>query len=149
MLSAEARQCFQVEPAQFITEAIKTFARSSPANRLPDTGAPIFEEPLVRFASGDDPLFTEYKTIIAPDHLAPREALAKAYQKNPEDLPAKLSVISWILPIAAKTRQSNRRRRKRKRVGRRAEPVAPLRTENPWRRTSSSDRSESRRRSAR
>jgi epoxyqueuosine reductase len=111
MLSAEARQCFQVEPAQFITEAIKTFARSSPANRLPDTGDPIFEEPLVRFASGDDPLFTEYKTIIAPDHLTPREALAKAYQKNPEVLPAKLSVISWILPIAAKTRQSNRRRK--------------------------------------
>ena len=111
MLSPEARQCFQIEPAQFISQAIKTFTRNSPANRLPGTKDPIFEEPLVRFASGDDPLFTEYKTIIAPTHLTPREALAKAHNKNPEDLPARLSVISWILSIAAKTRQSNRRQK--------------------------------------
>ena len=39
------------------------------------------------------------------------ERMAKAYDKNPEDLPAKLSVISWVLPIVAKTRQSNRRQK--------------------------------------
>ena len=111
MLSPEARQCSQIEPAQFISQAIKTFTSNSPANRLPGTKDPVFEEPLVRFASGDDPLFTEYKTIIAPTHLTPREALARAYHKNPEDLPARLSVISWILPIAVKTRQSNRRQK--------------------------------------
>ncbi len=109
MLSPKARQCFQAEPMQFISEAIKTFTHNSPANRLPTAKYPIFEEPLVRFASSDDPLFNEYKTIIAPTHLTPHEAMAKAYNKNPEDLPAKLSVISWILPIAAKTRESNRR----------------------------------------
>jgi epoxyqueuosine reductase QueG len=42
-------------------------------------------------------------------HFTPREALAAAYNKKPEDLPEKLSVISWILPIAEKTRQSERR----------------------------------------
>ncbi len=54
------------------------------------------------------PFFTEYKTIIGASHLTPREALAQAYNKNPEDMPARLSVISWILPITEKTRQSNR-----------------------------------------
>jgi epoxyqueuosine reductase QueG len=42
-------------------------------------------------------------------HLTPREALAKAYDKSPEDMPARLSVISWILPITDKARKSNRR----------------------------------------
>jgi epoxyqueuosine reductase len=68
----------------------------------------MWDEPLVSFADGDDPLFTEYKTIIAPEHLTPREALAKAYHKSIEDLPARLSVVSWILPAMEKTRESNR-----------------------------------------
>jgi epoxyqueuosine reductase QueG len=72
----------------------------------------IFDEPLVQFAAGDDPIFLEYKTIIAPTHLTPREAMAKSYNKNPEELPKRLSVISWILPITDKTRESNRQQTK-------------------------------------
>jgi epoxyqueuosine reductase len=108
MLSPEAKQCFPIDPARFITAAIKEFARSSPANRMPGSREGIFDEPLVRFADGDDPLFTEYKTIITPTHLTPREALAQAYEIKPEELAARLSVISWILPITASTRESNR-----------------------------------------
>jgi epoxyqueuosine reductase QueG len=67
-----------------------------------------FDEPLVQFADGADPIFTEYKTIIGPDHLTPREALALSVKKEPEKMPARLSVISWILPIAEATRKSNR-----------------------------------------
>ncbi|GAH89834.1 unnamed protein product, partial [marine sediment metagenome] len=63
----------------------------------------------MQFADGDDPLFTEYKTIIDLTHLTPGEALAKAYSKSPEDMPARLSVISWVLPIGSKIRESNRR----------------------------------------
>lgn len=109
MLSPQVRERFQTEPAQFIEQEIKAFVRTSPANRLPFIkGHIIFDEPLVKFADGDDPIFTEYKTIIAPTHLTPREALAKAYNKSLEDMPARLSVISWILPISEKTRKSNR-----------------------------------------
>ncbi|MCL0079461.1 hypothetical protein M1O18_00920 [Dehalococcoidia bacterium] len=43
---------------------------------------------------GDDPIFAEYKTIIAPSHLTPGEALVKAYRKSPEDMPERLSVVS-------------------------------------------------------
>lgn len=97
------------ETAQFIQEAIKAFIRNSPLNRLPTSGQDfIFDEPLVQFADGDDPIFLEYRSVIDPSHLTPREALAKACNKSPDDMPAHLSVISWILPITSKTRQSNR-----------------------------------------
>jgi len=98
------------EAVQFVEQDIKALARTSPLNRLPDDhDYIIFDEPLVRFADGDDLLFTEYKTIIAATHLTPREALAQAYEKDPTDLPARLSVISWVLPIQKKTRKANRR----------------------------------------
>jgi len=97
---------------EVILKEIKEFVRTSPVNHLPDSGDPIFEEPLVQFADGDDPLFTEYKKIIAPTHLTPRETLTLALNKNPQDLPARLSVISWILPITQKTRKSNQQQTK-------------------------------------
>ncbi|MDD5191152.1 MAG: hypothetical protein PHE50_08945 [Dehalococcoidales bacterium] len=99
----------QKEARAFIENEIKDFVKTSPLNRMPDNPEqPIFDAPLIGFASSEDPLFTAYKTIIAPAHLTPHEALAIALNKKPEELPAKLSIITWILPIAAKTRQSNR-----------------------------------------
>ncbi len=93
----------------FIENEIKNFVKDNPLNRMPDdAGQPIFGEPLIGFADDADPLFAAYKTIIAPTHLTPREALALTLNKTPEELPAKLTTISWILPVAAKTRQSNR-----------------------------------------
>jgi len=109
MLSQQAREQFQSDPAQFITEDMKAFARTSPLNRMPTSREDfIFDEPLVKFADGNDPIFAEYKTIIAPTHLTPHEALAEALRKKPEDMPSRLSVISWILPITEKTRKSSR-----------------------------------------
>jgi len=109
MSLSQAKEWSQAEAAQFVEGEIKEFTRTNPANRMPpDQDFFIFDEPLVEFADGDDPIFTEYQTIIAPTHLTPREALAQAYNQKPEDMPARLSVISWILPIAVKTRKSNR-----------------------------------------
>ena len=62
----------------------------------------------MQFADGDDAIFTEYKTIIAPTHLTPREALAKTHNKSPQAMPERLSIISWILPITSITRETNR-----------------------------------------
>jgi len=109
ILSQQAKERFQTNPAQFIAEEIKEFASTSPLNRMSFINDYIiWGEPLVKFADGDDPIFTEYKTIIAPTHLTPHEALAKAYSKSSEAMPAQLSVISWILPIPCETRKSNR-----------------------------------------
>lgn len=112
-MDKSTRERFQANPAQFITEHIKTYVRDSSLNRLQTFGgAPIYDEPLVGFADADDPIFTEYKTLIGDFHLTPREALAKHLEENsgaaPIELPA-ISVISWVLPIARETRLSNRR----------------------------------------
>jgi epoxyqueuosine reductase len=108
-MKLSARKRPQNDPAEFVEAKIKDFVLTSPANRLSFIDDYIiWDEPLVKFADGDDPIFTEYKSIIAPTHLTPREALAKAYNKSPEDMPVGLSVISWILPAVEKTRESNR-----------------------------------------
>jgi epoxyqueuosine reductase len=92
-----------------IEKEIQNFIRTSDLNLMPpDKIYKIFDPPLIRFADGDDPIFAEYKNIIGPVHFTPREALAEAYNKKPEEMPEKLSVISWILPITEETRKSNR-----------------------------------------
>ena len=99
----------RISNKRFIEEELKEFTQKSPLNRTPgERNQIIFDEPLVQFADGDNPIFAKYKTIIAPTHLTPREALAKTLGKNPEDLPVRLSVISWILPITERIRKSNR-----------------------------------------
>jgi epoxyqueuosine reductase len=95
--------------AKIIEDEIKRFVRESPLNRMPDdANQPFFDEPLVRFADGNDPLFTDFKKIIGPNHLTPIEALVKAYNKQPEEGGKLVSVISWVLPIAENVRESNR-----------------------------------------
>lgn len=97
------------QSSRFVIDEIRSFARTSPANRLPESGDDaIFDEPLVHIADGEAPLFTEYKAIIDPTHLTPREALALAAGKTLSELPDRLSVISWVLPITEKTRRTNR-----------------------------------------
>lgn len=110
MSSPKAKIHSETEMAQFIKEEIKAFARNSSLNQIPTMdNQTIYDEPLVQFADGDDPLFAEYKTIVHPTHLTPREAMAKALNRNSEDLPAHLSIISWILPFTSKIREANRR----------------------------------------
>lgn len=94
---------------RYIESEIKGFVSTSLLNRMPDNASQvIFDEPLVRYADGNDSLFDQYKTIIAPIHLTPREALSLAVNLEQEKLPEKLYVISWILPVTLKTRKSNR-----------------------------------------
>src|SRR4030042_75837 len=108
-LSAKAKERLQTNPAKFIEQQIKKFVHTSPDNhRSFMNNYVMWDEPLVKFADGDDSIFTEYKSIIAAPHLTPREALAKSYNKSPEGITGCLSVISWILPVMEETRKSNR-----------------------------------------
>ena len=93
----------------FIETVIADFIHTSLLNRMPDDAAQtIFDAPLVGCADADDVIFSQYKTVIGPDHMTPREAFAQAFGKKPEELPARLFVVSWILPVTAATRKSNR-----------------------------------------
>lgn len=81
-----------------VRKEISRFIRENPANRLPESDTPYFDEPLVGFSSAIDAIFTDYKQIIGPFHLLPTELLPEA-----------VSVICWILPINRSVRESNRR----------------------------------------
>lgn len=105
---------FEDEPAKFLVQNIKEFVLQSPENCLKDIdGSPIFEEPLIGFADGDDPLFLKYKEIgvIGDFHFTPREAIEKHVREelNTELRFDDVSVISWVLPFSKTVRISNRK----------------------------------------
>ncbi len=95
---------------QWITEEIRAFAREDAGNRLEKLdGSFIYEEPLVGFVAGDDPIFLQLKEVIGDFHLTPSEALAAAAKaKNVSfDSNGGAGVISFILPISKETKKEN------------------------------------------
>lgn len=103
---------FERNPAVFLENVIKEFVADRSINYLQSfNGDRIFNEPLIGFADGDDTIFRDYKEIIGKFHLTPREALEKHLEaKVSEDelRPARVSVVSFVLPATYKTRLSER-----------------------------------------
>jgi len=99
---------FSVNPGKFIEETISKYTAESPANSFKDIdGSRIFDEPLVGFADGDDPIFSEFKKIISDAHLTPRQALEiHLHEKEITLTPSRISVISFIMPSTQETRLS-------------------------------------------
>ncbi|MDP2919735.1 MAG: epoxyqueuosine reductase [Dehalococcoidia bacterium] len=99
-------------PNRFVVRVIKEFVRTSPLNRFENFEGPMWEEPLVAFAAGDDPLFNEFKRVVADTHLTPREALTlhvKEILKTETPPFESVSVISYVLPMPKETVDSNAR----------------------------------------
>ena len=95
-----------------LADRIRAFIVGNPENRHDHIdGSVIFDEPLLGVADGDDPLFEEYKSVIGPFHATPRELLdrelAEAATRTNGSL-ERVSVVSWVLPITERTRESNR-----------------------------------------
>ena len=102
------------EPERLLEQQIKNFINDNEKNRRTELGDGVYyEEPLVGFASGIDPLFREYKNIIGSFHLTPQEILRNALKGKGVYFPAsefeQISVVSWILPTPEDTRRSNRK----------------------------------------
>ncbi|MFH1034897.1 MAG: epoxyqueuosine reductase [Pseudomonadota bacterium] len=95
--------------AGWISDFIGGLVASSPHNSLRDgPGERAFDQPLVGFASGQDPIFLECKRHIGDFFWTPAEAYAQAYPQEPA--PAEeVSVISWILPQTQATKDENAR----------------------------------------
>jgi epoxyqueuosine reductase len=110
----EDKVIFLKNPNKVLEQLIKNFILENDQNRRAqlDLGA-YLEEPLVGFASGLDPLFFEYKTLIGSFHLTPREIISATLKEKGRGLLfseiEQISVISWVLPISEDTRKSNRR----------------------------------------
>ncbi|HUT52683.1 MAG TPA: epoxyqueuosine reductase [bacterium] len=86
--------------AEFIAEFVKNDAGNSMEDKFP--GEKIYQDALVGFSAGPDPLFLEYKKIIGPFHLTPDEAMAMAAGTQGLKAPPaeQIGVVSFILPFA-------------------------------------------------
>jgi epoxyqueuosine reductase len=112
-MTKEEKVVFLKNPNRVLEQLIKNFLNEAQSNRRTQLDHGIYwEEPLVGFASGIDPLFFEYKTLIGSFHLTPREVISAALKERGRGLLfteiEQISVISWILPTAEDTRKSNR-----------------------------------------
>lgn len=70
---------------------------------------PMWEEPLVGIAAGDDPYYDFLKEHIGEFHWSPAEAFAKKYGDMPD--PSKLRVISLIFPQTEETKELQNKER--------------------------------------
>ncbi len=112
-MTKEEKIVFYKNPDEVLEQLIKNFIKESEFNRRTQLDNGLYwDEPLVGFASGTDPLFSEYKNIIGPFHLTPREIISSALHERGKGLfPSEIdqiSVISWILPAHEDIRKSNR-----------------------------------------
>jgi hypothetical protein len=97
-------------PETWVKERIEDFIARNEVNRLALDGEVIYDEPLVGFARGNDPLFRRLKRVIGKFHCTPLEWVKLApEEKPPRDLRASdLRVVAWVLPITEKTRSETR-----------------------------------------
>jgi epoxyqueuosine reductase len=94
-----------------IKRMIVEFLAVSPDNNLGTPEAePAWEDVLVGFASGMDPLWQQYKEYVGAFHWTPLEVFN---QHRPQHAarPDELTVISWVLPQRDAVRRANRRSR--------------------------------------
>jgi epoxyqueuosine reductase len=95
--------------AKWIETLIKDFIHRSPENTLNNrANEKAWEDPLVGFSNGDDPLYQEFKEYVGPFHWSPFEIFSSTFPElkiQAEDL----TVISWVLPQAEVTKSDNRK----------------------------------------
>ncbi len=91
-------------------DIIRAYVRQNKGN---DLGGPVaermFDDPLIGFVSGADPIFADLKKVIGPFHMTPFEVMAEEARKELARTPsaADIGVIVYALPIARSTREEN------------------------------------------
>jgi ferredoxin len=116
-MGKEGKITFLKNLNKVLEQLIRNFVKDSDQNRgiQMDHGV-YWDEPLVGFASGIDPLFLEYKTLIGFFHQTPKEIISTVLKEKGRRLLfseiEQISVISWILPTSEDTRKSNRKEEK-------------------------------------
>ena len=92
----------------WVVEVVEDFVRTSPDNRLShESGERAWDEVLMGLASGADPLFEEYKTLVGAFHWTPLEIFLRTFPESTLQAD-ELTVISWVLPQRAVTKKDNR-----------------------------------------
>lgn len=100
------------DPKAWIESMARDFLSNSPLNNLRNQdNDPAWDDILIGYANGADPIFQQYKEYVGPFHWTPWEVYSQ-YQPNAPARPQDLSVISWVLPQRQAVRRANRRARK-------------------------------------
>ena len=98
------------ELAVWLEGAVKQFFRESPENSLKNLlGERAWDEPLVGFSAGDDPIYAMLKDDIGPFYLTPDEIFRKSFPEADPVTAGALTVVSWILPQTRNTRADHRK----------------------------------------
>ncbi len=93
----------------WIEQAIQKFIATSPLNTMQDnTDEPAWDQALIGYAAGDDPIWQQYKEYIGAFHWTPWEIFNQHLPKKNVSA-QQLSVISWVLPQRKPVRMANRR----------------------------------------
>jgi ferredoxin len=97
------------DAAAWIRDCIGRYVASGENNLYPGgVHEPAWDEPLVGFSRGDDPLYQGFKDDIGPFYWTPPEIFAATFP-DVQVKPDELTVISWVLPQTEQTRRDNGR----------------------------------------
>jgi len=109
--SCRARSGGPVFQEEWFEKTLREEIAAHPENTMefPFYGERVFEEPLVGFVRGDDPIFQRFKRIIGPHHFTPAEIMAWQAGNNgvPAPAPEDISVVSVVMPVTPRTRREN------------------------------------------
>jgi epoxyqueuosine reductase len=97
------------DPKFWIEAFIKSFTNECPENSLKnEENDRAWEDPLIGFSSGDDPVYQEFKKHIGSFHWTPLEIFTKTFP-GLKVTPDQLTVISWALPHTNAIKSDNRK----------------------------------------
>jgi epoxyqueuosine reductase len=93
----------------WVHNLIKNFCRESPDNSLKNESKDrAWDEPVIGFSSGCDPLYRQLKEDIGSFFWTPMEVFELSFPQIAAS-PSDLTVISWILPQTGATKADNRK----------------------------------------
>jgi epoxyqueuosine reductase QueG len=91
-----------------IENIIVDFIKTSPENTLQmKSNEPAWEEALIGYSSGADPIFDSYKQHVGEFHYTPAEIFNVTFPEE-KARPSELMVISWVLIQREATKRDNR-----------------------------------------
>jgi hypothetical protein len=98
------------DPGKWVESIIKDFINHSPDNTLKNPAkAKAWDDPLVGFSGGNDPIYQAYKEeYVGPFHWTPLELFKMAFPQSKVG-GDELTIISWILPQMGPTKADLRK----------------------------------------
>jgi ferredoxin len=98
------------DPGKWVESIIKDFINHSPENTLKNPAmGQAWDDPLVGFSGGDDPIYQAYKEeYVGPFHWTPLELFKMAFPQ-PKVGANELTIVSWVLPQMGPTKADLRR----------------------------------------